>query len=172
MPRTTDYKEEYDERIIYLAKQGMFLYEIAAELGYTYKCLHGWSKKHPSFGYAYERALTIIMSKMFRELFEMRKERHQNPRCVEFIIEQMLGQRQYSQVGVKGLGAKSIADKIHAVLESAESGELRPDQAKTLMEAVKVAQDTVYGQDAMVKMKEMLEKGKSKELLKLLKESC
>jgi len=166
------YTQEYDEKIIQLAKSGKFLYEIAAEFDTTHKTMLIWRQKYNSFAVAYAKALDVVKANLQRELFNMRHERTKNPRCVEFLLEQMEGQRQYSTVHAPGIADKSVKKKIESLYNAVDAGDARPDQIKLLVDAIKTTQEIESGQETINKIKEMLKAGKTKELLELLDDAC
>jgi hypothetical protein len=171
-PNVDTYVKEYDTKIIQLAKAGKFLYEIAAEFDTTHKTMLIWRQRYESFAIAYAKALDIVKANLQRELFNMRHERTKNPRCVEFLLEQMEGQRQYSTVHVPGIADKNINKKIESLYNAVDAGDARPDQIKLLVESIKTSQDVQSGQETINKIKEMLKAGKTKELLELLDNVC
>lgn len=168
---SSEYKEEYDAIIVQMAKNGKFLYEIATELGYTLKCLWGWSKRFPTFAKAYALAKDIQAAKLMRELFDMRHDRMKNTRAVEFVIERLTGAHQFSTINIAGLNSKNVGEKLSAVMSAAGDGEIRADQLKMLVESIKTAHETQFSLDTLAKIKQMLEAGKTKELIQFLSDS-
>jgi len=54
--RPTDYKPEYCQRVVELAKEGMSLTEIASNLDCARSSLYEWAEVHPAFSDALTRA--------------------------------------------------------------------------------------------------------------------
>ena len=60
--RPTDYRPEYDQRIIEVMREGASLVEFVAEIGVTRESAYEWARVHPSFSYAFTRARELCQA--------------------------------------------------------------------------------------------------------------
>lgn len=158
--RPTDYKPEFCERIIKLAKQGLFLEEIAEEFEVDYVTMWRWSKNPDCIGFckAYTRAKNIILGNLKRDMLNKNGEKFFQSKVNEFLITQMTNQMQHSPVAIKGISSEKCKDRVQAVLDAAESEQLRPDQFNNLLNGLKTALEIEHGIDALEKLEKIEEK--------------
>jgi orotate phosphoribosyltransferase-like protein len=57
--RPTKYSKEYAERLPYLFREGMSIYEVAAELGISIDTYYAWKKKHKEFSEANKKGVAL-----------------------------------------------------------------------------------------------------------------
>ncbi len=60
--RPTDYRPEYDQRIIEVMQEGASLVEFCAEIGVSRETPYEWARVHPSFSDAFTRARLLCQS--------------------------------------------------------------------------------------------------------------
>jgi len=60
--RPTDYRPEYDQRIIDVMSTGASLVEFVAEIGVTRETAYEWARVHPSFSDAFTRARELCQA--------------------------------------------------------------------------------------------------------------
>ena len=133
--RPTDYKEEYCEEIIRLAKTNMNLYLIAEEWETTKTTLLQWTKMHKEFAAAYARASNIlsgILQKKCDDNIENRDFNAPNARLL-FAQNRMAEQRTLQIPGIK---KDSLNDSGKAVLDAVEEGNMTADEMQKSVSAL------------------------------------
>jgi hypothetical protein len=60
--RPTDYRPEYDERIVEVMREGASLVEFVAEIGVTRETAYEWARVHPSFSDAFTHARLLCQA--------------------------------------------------------------------------------------------------------------
>jgi transposase len=60
--RPTDYRPEYDKRIVEVMREGASLVEFVAEIGVTRETAYEWARVHPSFSDAFTRARLLCQA--------------------------------------------------------------------------------------------------------------
>lgn len=60
--RPTDYRPEYDQRIIEVMSTGASLVEFVAQIGVTRETAYEWARVHSSFSYAFTRARELCQA--------------------------------------------------------------------------------------------------------------
>ena len=156
--RPTDYREWMDKDVIEKAKKGMFLQEIAVEWGVAHKTLWLWSKEIPSFCKAYAHAKEIILAGLLRDMHKNRDNKFYNPRTMEIILSNVTRGIEKREIDVEGINAEDFKDRVKAVLGAANGGRLRPDEFKTLLEALKIAFELEVGYDLEEKIENLKDK--------------
>jgi cobalamin biosynthesis Co2+ chelatase CbiK len=158
MSSEPDYRKEYDEKIVELAKAGKFFEEISEELDVTSRTLRNWRDMFPSFRVAYEKSKDIIINKMIRTMIDNATNRNYNPRVHEFLIDQMLRQARYSNVRIEGISEGDFAAKVDKVLKALQEEKIRADEAQSLMLTLQTAQNIKETRAALDKLDKIEEK--------------
>jgi hypothetical protein len=120
----TEYRPEYNEIVLKLARQGYTLAMIAAELNYTRGVLYMWSKKHPEFGE------TMELVKDIRQAWMERK-------ALDHLIETKDGDRINTSLWnfMMARTCKDYSDQAQTVITKVEPTEI-PLEVKEKLEAL------------------------------------
>lgn len=156
--RPSEYKEEYCEKIIMLAKEGLFLEEIAEQFEVDYVTLWRWTKTSSIFCKAYSRAKSIIVSRLLRMLIDNASDRNFNVRAIEFVVTMITRQMQHTTVQVEGIDASQTKERLNAVLKALSDGKLRSDEFRNLIDGLKTVLEIEHGLEALEKLEKIEEK--------------
>jgi len=152
--RPTDYKPEFDDKIIELAKKNWSMWEIAAEFEVAYKTMWCWTEKQDSFRNAYARAKTIQTGGILKEIRENADNRNYNHNCPNMRLKYEAGFLEQPKVRIKGISKGSHSDKANKVLDEIEEGNLTADDASKMTNVVA----TIAKIDEVTELRDKVEK--------------
>lgn len=137
--RPTDYRPEFDERIIELAKKEWSMYEIAAEFEVSHVTMWRWTESVESFCKAYARAKTIQTAAIMRGMRRNVDNKNYNDRIAQLRLRHEAGLIDAQKVNIKGISKGTLNDKTQKVFEEAEKGEMVADDMLKITNAIAVA---------------------------------
>lgn len=152
--RPLQWRPEYNEKIIELAKQGLFLEEIAECFEVDYWTMNSWTKNHLCIGFpqSYARARNLVLLALKREMREASIEtKGFSARGHEFLIGQM------SKPRIDGIAKAADKDKVDCVIAKLED-DLPAQDFNNLMSGLKTAFEIKNASDALEKLEKLEEK--------------
>lgn len=161
MGRNTDYKPEYDEQIIELAKSKT-MYSIAVEWGVCFDTLQEWQRVHSSFSSAYKRGRTIQTARLLDDMYANAGNREYNHKVVSLLLTHVARLSDHRMVQVDGMSKGTLNDKANRILESVERGNLTADEVSKLTSAVAQATKIEEITNVREKLNAIKEKMKNK----------
>ncbi len=149
--RPTKYEDWMPEKMVQLAQEGYFIYEIAVDFELTHKTLWLWSKdaSKPEFCKAYAKTADIIIAKLLRDLYDNRMTKFYNPKCIEMILQHMAGAQERRALTLPGFAQADYTEKLQQIFTAAELGRIRPDELKVLVDTLKTAFEILHGEETL-----------------------
>lgn len=153
--RPSGYKPEYCERIIELAKKGLFLEEIAEEFEVDFVSMWRWTKTYPEFCNAYSRAKTILLGQHKRKIVDNCGNKFFQSKSLEFLIDQMTRQMKHAAVQVDDFASDKVEKSVLALLKAVEGEQIRADEFSQLMSGLMTAQNILSAEKALDKLEQI-----------------
>ncbi len=135
MGRPTDYKEEYCEEIIKLAKQNVNLYLIAEEFGVVKQTLLEWKRVHKEFSCAYTRAANILSGILQKRVDDNLENKNFNAPSAKLLFAQNRMSEQRN-LEIHGIAEGTLNDSGKAVLNSVGHGLITADEMQKSINAI------------------------------------
>lgn len=152
--RPTEYKEEYDTRIIELAKKELSMWEIAAEFEVCYKTMWSWTHAVDSFRKAYARAKTIQTGLIMKEVRENKDNRNYNHNLPNMRLKYEAGLGEQAKIQIRDIAKGTHSQKANKVLCEIEEGNLTADDAAKITNVVA----TIAKIDEVTELRDKVEK--------------
>ena len=152
--RPSLYQDAYCDKVIELAKQGQFIYQIAHSLGVTTKTLYNWERDHEVFLHALTRAREIALA--YWETFALSRleSRDFQAKLYEFIIRSKTEGMQASTVNLPEIKeATTYSHKCEVIIHAVADGRITVLQAQSLINIVSVAAKVEEVTDLKAKIK-------------------
>lgn len=152
--RPLEWRPEYNEKIIELAKTGLFLEEIAECFEVDYWTMWGWrlNKRCIGFSKAYTRAKNIVLSNLKRGMLNGGEQKGFSPRGHQFLIEQMIKPQ------LKGFSKKSPKGKVQVVMKALEREKISTSDFNNVLNGLKTAFELLNADEALAKLERIEEK--------------
>jgi hypothetical protein len=152
--RPLEWKPEYNDKVIELAKTGLFLEEIAECFEVDYWTMNAWrrNKRCIGFSQSYTRARNIVLSNLKRGMLTGGEQKGFSPRGHQFLIEQM------TKPQLKGFAKKSGKGKIEVVMKALEQEKITSSDFNNVLNGLKTAAELLHADEALAKLERIEER--------------
>lgn len=158
--RPTDYRPEYDAKIIELAET-MNLYNIADSFGVSYKTMWSWTDKFDSFRNAYARAKTKRAAKWLQWCEDNLDNRHANHNLVSLLLKQEAQMASERTVALK-LTGNTPTEKAQSIIDSLAEGILSAKEFSSIMSGMSSVINIEIAKNVKVAIQEIKEEMKDR----------
>ena len=117
--RPTDYREEYCDKVIELAKIGYTHIQIAAEFEIAERTLYDWKNNNPKFLQALTRAKAISKANFMKKAYDNLENKDFNTNLLKLILSHNY---KIDTSEIRKLKSTSVIDKINEIFEQYENG--------------------------------------------------